>query len=150
MTDTSAARSAVRIRAATAGDRNAIVRLVRSSGINPFSLHWPRFLVAEEEGRIVGVAQIKPHGDGTRELASLAVVPDRQGAGVGSALVREWLSREEGDLYLTCRARLEGYYARFGFRPVDLTSPYAGPYLQLLGDLPEGATIAHAPAFAAL
>ena len=46
----------------------------QAAGLNPFSLGWPRFLVAEDGGRVVGVAQIKPHGDGSRELASLAVV----------------------------------------------------------------------------
>ena len=67
------------IRPATQADQPAITAMVRAAGINPLSLHWPRFRVAEDAGRVVGVAQIKIHGDASRELASLAVAPDRQG-----------------------------------------------------------------------
>ena len=106
------------IRRATAADQPAITAIVRAAGINPLDLHWPRFLVAETDLplRVVGVAQIKPHRDGSRELASLAVVPDRRGEGIGGALIRALLATEPGTLHLMCRDQLEGYYARFGFR----------------------------------
>jgi N-acetylglutamate synthase-like GNAT family acetyltransferase len=107
------------IRRATAADQEFITALVRDSGINPFDLRWQRFLAADEGGRVIGVAQIKPHGDGSRELASLAVVPERRDQGVGSALVRALLATETGPVYLTCADRLEGYYARFGFRCLE-------------------------------
>ncbi|HZQ09675.1 MAG TPA: GNAT family N-acetyltransferase, partial [Anaerolineae bacterium] len=84
--------------------------------INPFDLDWQRFLVAEENGKIVGVGQVKPHPDGSRELASIAVIPSCQGQGIGSNLVRALLARGHDTLFLTCRAPLEAYYARFGFR----------------------------------
>ena len=104
------------IRPAVQADQPAITAIVRAAGINPFSLHWQRFLVAEEGGRIIGLAQVKPHRDGSRELASLAVIPERQGHGIGSALVRALLAEERGPVYLTCRDSLKSYYARFGFR----------------------------------
>jgi len=91
--------------------------MIRAAGINPMSLKWPNFLVAEEGGMTLGIGQVKRHGDGSLELASLAVVPDRQGQGIGSGLVRELIGRYEGKvLYLTCRSQLQGYYERFGFR----------------------------------
>ena len=109
------------IRPAAQVDQPAITAMVRAAGINPLSLHWPRFRVAEEAGRIVGVAQIKIHGDSSRELASLAVAPDRQSKGIGGALIQHLLSQPEGQppLFLMCRDELEGYYARFGFRRVE-------------------------------
>jgi putative acetyltransferase len=107
-----------RIRAATAADQPAITAIIRQAGINPIALDWQRFLVAEADGQIIGTVQVKPHGDGTRELASLAVIPARQGRGIGTALMEAALARETGPLYLTCRSDLEGYYARFGFRPL--------------------------------
>ena len=84
------------------------------------SLNWPNFVVAKdddwEDGAIVGVGQVKPHRDGSRELASIAVIPARQGLGIGSAIIETLLAREPGVvLYLTCRAQLEHYYDRFGF-----------------------------------
>jgi N-acetylglutamate synthase-like GNAT family acetyltransferase len=110
-----------RIRPATQADQPAITAMVRAAGINPLNLHWPRFRVAEDAGRVVGVAQIKTHGDASRELASLAVAPDRQGEGIGAALIQHLLAQPEGQppLYLMCRNELEGYYTRFGFRRVE-------------------------------
>lgn len=111
---------AFEIRPATAADQAAIRRIVRDADINPVSLDWPRFVVATAEpAGVIGVAQVKQHRDGSRELASVAVVPERQRQGVGSALVRALLAREEGSLHLTCRAQLEGYYTRFGFRRIE-------------------------------
>jgi N-acetylglutamate synthase-like GNAT family acetyltransferase len=81
--------------------------------------------MAEEDGEVVGVGQIKAHGDGSRELASIAIVPPRQGQGIGTAVIKALLAREPGVvLYLTCRHELEGYYTHFGFR---LLEPHAYP-----------------------
>jgi N-acetylglutamate synthase-like GNAT family acetyltransferase len=107
------------IRRAVQADQASIAAMVRAAGINPFGLYWPRFLVAEEDGRVIGVVQVKPHGDGSRELASLAAIPERRGQGVGSALVEAILASETGPVYLTCADRLEGYYVRFGFRNLE-------------------------------
>lgn len=104
------------IRPARAIERWTIRRIVWRAQINPFDLDWQRFLVAEQNGKIVGVGQVKPHRDSSRELASIAVVPLHQGQGIGSDLVRALLAREQNTLFLTCRAPLEAYYARFGFR----------------------------------
>jgi N-acetylglutamate synthase-like GNAT family acetyltransferase len=83
------------------------------------SLDWPNFVVAEEDGVIVGVGQVKTHRDRSRELASIAVLPARQGQGIGRSLIETLLAREPGAvLYLTCRRELEGFYQRFGFRTV--------------------------------
>src|SRR6266851_2737668 len=78
------------IRPATEGDQPTIRRLIKEANINRMNLHWPNFVVAEDDGVIVGVGQVKAHGDGSRELASIAVVP-----------------------------ALEGYYERFGFRRLE-------------------------------
>ena len=49
---------------------------------------WPNFVVAEDGGTIVGIGQVKTHGDGSRELASIAVIPARQSQGIGGRLSR--------------------------------------------------------------
>ena len=107
------------LRDATVEDQPTIRRIVRAANINPTGLDWPRFIVAEDGGAIVGVGQIKPHRDGTRELASMAVLPAHQGQGIGTAIIEELLRREKGTLHLTCRSRLQGYYERFGFRRLE-------------------------------
>lgn len=98
-------------------DAGKIRALIFRVGINPAGLDWRRFLVAvDETGQIVGCGQIKPHGDGTRELSSIAVLPGRQKEGIGTAIVNRLLAENELPLYLTCMARLQPYYEKFGFR----------------------------------
>src|ERR1700693_3483218 len=97
------------IRLATEADQPTIRRLIKEANLNRLSLHWPNFVVAEERGAIIGVGQVKAHRDHSRELASIAVVPARQGQGVGSALIQRLLAGERGAvLHLTCRRELEG------------------------------------------
>jgi amino-acid N-acetyltransferase len=122
------------IRTAIEADQPTIRRLIKEARINRMSLNWPNFVVAEEEGAIVGVGQVKAHGDGSRELASIVVVPARQGQGIGRALIETLLARESGvDLYLTCRRELEGFYERFGFRTLMRAEypPYFGRFVPL-------------------
>ncbi len=121
-----AARSPCFVRAATAIDQDAIVARVREARLNPLGLHWSNFLLAEEiaplgqgeTGRVVGVGQVKPHGDGSRELASIVVHADRRRDGIATALIRELLRREPGTIYLYCRTELTGFYTRFGFAEI--------------------------------
>jgi N-acetylglutamate synthase-like GNAT family acetyltransferase len=106
----------VTLRPAVAGDQPTIRRIVRAAQLNPLSLHWQSFLVAEDEGAIIGIGQVKPYRDGSRELASIAVIPQRQGQGIGSLIIRALLAREAGPLFLMCVDHNETFYARFGFR----------------------------------
>ena len=121
----------VTIRPATKADQSTIVRLVREANLNRMSLRWPHFLVAEEDGAIVGIGQVKTHGDGSRELASMVVVPERRGLGIGRALIESLIARYPDEvLHLTCRRELGGYYERFGFRRL-ISSEYT-PYFRRL------------------
>ena len=123
------------IRGAIEADQPTIRRLIKAANLNRMSLHWPNFVMAEEDGAIVGLGQVKAHGDGSRELASIAVVPSRQGQGIGSAIIETLLAREPtAVLHLTCRRELEGFYERFGFvllQPADYP-PYFGRLVPLI------------------
>jgi len=125
------------LRDATIEDQPTIRQIVRAANINPTGLDWPRFIVAEDAGAIVGVGQVKPHRDGTRELASIAVLPARQGQGIGTAIIQDLVRREKATLHLTCRSRLQGYYERFGFRRLESRDypPYFARMLPILNTL---------------
>ncbi len=105
----------VYIRPATAADQLSITSIVRNAKINPMGLDWRRFRVAEDTGRVIGTGQIKPHHDGSRELASIAVIPARQREGIATALIQNLMAQELGPLHLMCQQNLTTYYARFGF-----------------------------------
>lgn len=105
-----------RLREAQAADQKTIRQMVRQARINPFGIYWPKFLVAELQGQIAGVGQVKIHGDGSRELASIAVRPEFRRQGIATAIIEALLAREAGVLFLTCRWKMEGFYQTFGFR----------------------------------
>ncbi len=90
------------------------------------ALDWHRFVIAEDGDEIVGMGQIKPHGDGSRELASIAVIPERRGQGIARKIIEHLLAQESDAVYLTCRSQLQSFYTRFGFRriQVDEMPPY--------------------------
>ena len=108
------------IRAATEADQPTIQRLIGEVHLPRMNLRWANFVVAEEDHEVVGMGQVKSHGDGSRELASIAVVPKRQGQHIGTAVIKGLLAREGGVvLHLSCRRELEGYYERFGFKRLE-------------------------------
>lgn len=110
---------AIRIQAATPEHSSAIRKLVVESGINPTGLDWQRFLVAlAPDGEFVGCGQIKPHTDGSRELASIAVAPAWRGRGVAGELIEALLASQTSDLYLMCQSSLGSLYEKFGFRAI--------------------------------
>ena len=109
------------IRPAVPTDQPAIVSLIRQAKINSRNLHWEHFLIAEEDGQIVGIRQVKVHKQGTREVASGFVLPEYQHRGISAQLMNEILSREKGTLYLLCAKRWKKYYEQFGFWDVKLS-----------------------------
>lgn len=101
---------------ATLEHSSQIRDLIRASGINPTDLDWQRFLVAlAPDGEFIGCGQIKPHADGTLEMASIAVAPAWRGRGVARAIIEALLASQSGDLYLMCQSSLGPLYEKFGF-----------------------------------
>jgi amino-acid N-acetyltransferase len=110
------------IRAGRAQDAASIRGLVLRARLNPVNLQWRRFVVAEDcrTGALAGIGQVRVHGDGAQELASIVVAPGYRHRGIGRAIVRTLMSRTEGALFLFCRAEMGSYYARLGFEEVDI------------------------------
>ena len=85
-----------RVRPATADDQADITRLVHQARLNPRGLDWLGFVIAEADGATVGVAQVRRHPDGSRELASLVVLPEHRGHGVAGSMIDALLVDETG------------------------------------------------------
>jgi amino-acid N-acetyltransferase len=108
------------LRPATSADFPAIRGLIHLVQINPIDLDWQRFVIAvTPEGEMIGCGQIKPHADGSRELASIAVTPSWRKHGVARRVIEHLVAGEPGTLYLTCRASLGPFYTRFGFKTIE-------------------------------
>ena len=93
--------------------------MVYRACLNPFGIKWKRFVVAEADGRVIGVRQVRILRDGTREIASGVVLPAFRRRGIGTLLIETLLERERGPLYLMCDGKWEHYYRQFGFQVVD-------------------------------
>ncbi len=133
------------------GSEVAILEKLRANGDLLLSL------VAVEAGKIIGHIAFTPitidNADlGWVQLAPLAVLPERQRCGVGSALIAEGLAqmRQRG----VSGVGVEGdpaYYERFGFTRVEGFAP-PGPHavfyrvLAFKGEIPRG-LVGYAPAF---
>ena len=123
------------------GDEAKLVRKLREDGDLSLSL------VADAAGTLVGHLSLSPL-EAERPayvVAPLATAPKAQGLGIGGALVREAVSW--ADTASVVVFSNPDFYGPLGFRPANLSSPYAGMSLQMIGDLPEGSTIRCAPAF---
>jgi putative acetyltransferase len=122
-------------------------------------------VVAVEDGVILGHALFStlpidsPHGRiAGAALAPVAVRPEWQREGIGSALIEQGieLCRERGCAAIVVLGHPE-YYPRFGFSADlarRLTAPYSGPAFMALeltpGALDSGGTVHYAPPFAEL
>ena len=112
--------AAIQLRPATDREAGRIRSLILRVRINPTQLDWRRFVVAvDPAGRLVGCGQVKPHRDGSRELASIAVRPAWRRRQVASAIVAELQRLHPPPLWLTCRPKLIGFYERLGFQIVE-------------------------------
>lgn len=110
------------LRPATASDAGKIRQIIIQVRINPTGLNWRRFIVAvDQRGTIVGCGQVKSHAGELQELASLAVLPEWRGHGVARSIVEQLIQQYPGALYLTCRARLEPLYQKFGFQSLEVS-----------------------------
>jgi N-acetylglutamate synthase-like GNAT family acetyltransferase len=109
--------SDLHIRPATAADQPLIRQWVRREQLDPTTLQWQNFLMAERAGEVVGFGQVRPYPR-CRELGSLVVHPEYRGQHIGEALVQALLAREAGIVYLECEQHNEAFYARFGFRRI--------------------------------
>ena len=122
----------ISIRPATAADQPTIAAIIRAVQINRMDLKWQHFVLAVDDTRntVVGTAQIKQHGDGSHELASIATLPDYRGRGIASQLINQLLAQSTGTLFLTCLDKMGPFYERFGFQTI--TGPDLPPYFRRL------------------
>lgn len=108
------------IRLALESEFIQIKELINLVGINPSGLDWKRFVVAvNEEGRVLSCGQLKPHGEGIVELASIATLPEYRKLGLARAIMENLLQKAPRPLYLMCQSHNGPMYEKFGFHAID-------------------------------
>ena len=80
-----------------------------------------QFITVREDGRIVAFGRIRPYKE-TFELATLAVVEEHRGNGLGEAVARELIRRfPQDEVYVV--TDLIGYWERLGFVCTEILPP---------------------------
>jgi N-acetylglutamate synthase-like GNAT family acetyltransferase len=67
---------------------------------------------------VIACGQVKQHGGGVLELASIAVKQPYRGRGAARAIIERLLLANPRPLLLMCRSSLGSMYEQFGFRPL--------------------------------
>ena len=111
------------IKPATEADLADIKTLIKEVHINRMGLKWQNFLlVRTETGELAGCGQVKSHGDGSRELASIAVRKKWRHQGIARAIIEMLMAQQGPTLWLTCISPRISLYEKFGFREVKETA----------------------------
>lgn len=111
------------LRTAHAEDLDALISLLQSADLPTAGVaEWlPRFIVAEEQGELVGAAGLEVHGEDA-VLRSVVVAPSIRGAGLGHRLTERVLAEARGAglrrVYLLTTTA-ETYFPRWGFRRIS-------------------------------
>ena len=123
----------VAVRRAREGDLGSVKSLLEEGNLPILGVaeHFDSFLVAEQDGHLVGAIGLETYGD-TGLLRSAVVDQTHRGVGIGTMLCGHLLelARERGIrrlILLTNTA--EDYFAAKGFRSIDraaLTGPVTG------------------------
>ncbi len=112
----------VTVRPPTESEFVTAQRILRAARLDPTTpLRFEHALIAEADGKVVGVGQIKHHR-GCQELGSLVVLPEYQRQGIAAQLIAALEMQAERPLYLTCLSHMEPYYARFGYRRIGFSA----------------------------
>ncbi|HEX7918016.1 MAG TPA: GNAT family N-acetyltransferase [Gemmatimonadales bacterium] len=115
----------IELRPATSGDLKGVLDLLRGHALDLSGVRetFGDFLVAEEQGALIGSIGLEIHGTYAL-LRSAAIVPGRAGGGIGSTLVDRIVehARRRGvtGLYLFT-TEAAGFFERHDFVRIDRT-----------------------------
>ena len=110
--------SAMPVTPATPADMSFIREMVERLRLDPENLRPEQFITLRRNGRIVAFGRIKPYA-AAWELASVAVIEEERGRGLGVRIVRELIRRfPQDEVYLT--TDLPQYFQRLGFLRTEI------------------------------
>lgn len=101
-------------------DQGKILDLLEMNDGDRENISAGQFVVAKENGAVIGCIRIKELSAGTSELASLVVDENYRGNGIGKKLVGEMLKQyQKRPVYLLCDLKNAGFYEKCGFKIID-------------------------------
>jgi len=106
---------------ATADDIPFIRETADQMVLDPDDLAPEQFITVRHDDKIIGFGRIRPYKE-TYELATLGVVEEERGSGLGQAIARELIRRfPQDEVYVV--SDLVEYWERLGFIRTDILPP---------------------------
>ena len=106
----------IKIRPAATKDEEAVVKILKDQDIYYSALAFKDFFVAEDEGTVVGCAQLEERPD-FFYLGSVGVSPSYAHKGIASKLLNRILKDLKKDIYIY--TIIPDFFTKFGFEPAS-------------------------------
>lgn len=108
---------------AKSSDLSVIESLLKSVWGDTNNISCEQFVVAKDNNKLIGCVRIKRLDRDCLELASLAVLEEYRGKGIGNKLVKEILKKgKKRPVYLLCFLDRKNFYTNSGFSIIDSNS----------------------------
>ncbi|GAB1421793.1 hypothetical protein MASR2M15_19840 [Anaerolineales bacterium] len=124
----------INIRPALSSDQDLIRTWVKQEGLDLTSLKWKNFMLAESNGQVVAIGQIKPL-PGCNELGSLVTRKDMRRKHLASQLIEALSATVTTPIYLLCMEQREPLYQKSGFTRISFWQAPAILKLKLTASL---------------
>lgn len=108
----------MKLRNAQPSDMDNIYKIALKYDLDSNDMKAEDFIVAEENGSIIGFGRLWQHDDAV-ELGTIGVVEEYRKKGVAKAIIKDLLGKTKENVYLT--TLIPGYFEQFGFK--RLTTP---------------------------
>lgn len=104
-------------------DLSGIISFLESVRGDTSEISFNQFIVAKDDDKLIGCVRIKEMADDCLELASLVVLEEYRGKGIGSKLIKEILKKEKRrPIYLLCFMERKNFYSNLGFTLIEKES----------------------------
>ncbi len=105
----------IRVASALETELEKVLALSLSMSLDTEDFRIKEFLTAKEGDHIIGFGRLRTY-PGFREVASVGVLAENRGKGIGSLVVNELVRQTHGEIYLTCV--IPGFFSKLGFEIV--------------------------------
>lgn len=106
---------AIRVASALETEHEKVHALSLSMSLDMEDFRISDFLTAKQGGNIIGFGRLRTY-PGFREVASVGVLAENRGKGIGSLVVNELIRQTREEIYLTCV--IPGFFSKLGFEKV--------------------------------
>lgn len=103
----------VRVRHANEFDMVFIEEMLKKYHLDTENLHYSQFVIATENGNLVGLGRLKKTG-GMYEIGCVAVVGERKGQGIGSLIVKHLIDYAPLKIIYVITDQVD-YFKKLGF-----------------------------------